>query len=76
MCFAIPKLDCDWVVKFLAARLCFVSNLYTALYYLQIQIFVNFVFSYDLVLIFIAEAFWFSSVIFKSYSPLNNSRQK
>ena len=64
------------VVKILAARLWAVCNLYTALYFLHIQIFVNFVFSYDLVLIFIAKAFLFSYVIFKSYSPLSNSRQK
>ena len=65
-------MECDWVVKFLAARLWAVCNLYTALYYLHIQIFVNFVFSYDLItliftLIFIAKAFLFSWVIFKSY---------
>ena len=65
MYFAIPQWECDWVVKFLAARLWAVCNLYTALYYLHIQIFVNFVFSYDLVLIFIAKAFFFSSVIFE-----------
>ena len=51
------------------------TQLYTALYYLHIQIIVNFVFSYDLVLVFIAKAFLLSSVIFKSYSTLSNSRQ-
>ena len=35
----------------------------------------SFVFNYDLVWFFIAKAFLFSSVIFKSYSPLSNSRQ-
>ena len=44
--------------------------------YLQIQIFVSFVFSYDLVYVFIAKAFLFTSVIFKRYSQLINSCQK
>ena len=33
-------------------------------------------FSHDLVLVFIAKALFFSSVIFKSYSHLSNSRHK
>ena len=40
----------------------------------HIQIFVNFIFSYDFVLIFIAKAL-FISANFKSYLHLSNSRQ-
>ena len=69
-------MECDWVVRFLAARLWAVRCLSTALYYLHIQIFVNFVFGHDLVLVFIATALLFSSVPFKKYSHLSNSRQE
>ena len=60
----------------LLLRLWAVCYLHTALYYLDIQIFINFVFSYDLVLFFIAKQFLFSLVVLKGYLPLSNSRQK
>ena len=62
--------------SFLLLRLWAICYPYTALYYLHIQILVNFVFSYDLILVFKTKALLFSSVIFKNYSPLSNSRQK
>ena len=60
----------------LLLRLWAVSYLHTGLYYLDIQIFNSFVFSYDLVLFFIAKQFLFSLVVLKSYLPLSKSRQK
>ena len=62
--------------SFLLLRLWAICYPYTALYYLHIQILVKFVFSYDLILVFKTKALLFSSVIFKNYSPLSNSRQK
>ena len=62
--------------RFLLLRLWATCYPYTALYYLHLQILVNFVFSYDLILVFKTKALLFISVIFKSYSPLSHSRQK
>ena len=68
-----------WSVIGLSSFLLLVFGLFVTyklhFYFLHIQIFVNCVFSHDLVLVFISNAFLFSSVILKSYSHLFNSRQ-
>ena len=56
--FAIPKLECGWVVVSFAAGLLGLRNLYILhLSFTYINFFVNFSFNYDLVIIVIAKAF-------------------
>ena len=70
----------SWIVIGLSSSLLLVFGLYT-IYILHCIIYIYktlliLFFSHDLVLVFIAKAFSFSSVIFKSYSHLSSSRQK
>ena len=70
----------SWSVIGLSSSLLLVFGLYIiyilhCIIYIYKSLLILF-FSHDLVLVFIAKALLFSSVIFKSYSHLSNSRQK
>ena len=70
----------SWSVIGLSSSLLLVFGLYIiyilhCIIYIYKSLLILF-FSHDLVLVLIAKALLFSSVIFKSYSKLSNSRQK
>ena len=70
----------NWSVIGLSSSLLLVFGLYIiyvlhCIIYIYKSLLVLFL-NHDLVLVFIAKALLFSSVIFKSYSHLSNSRQK
>ena len=64
--FGTLKLECDGVVVSFAARLLgFTKSIHMLLSFTYINFFVNFSFSFDLLLIVFTKRFYFSLIIFK-----------